>query len=220
GEVSHVDQVDLDFSGQITRPEFAARVQTLKKEWPLEKGMPFINESWHSAKETLLDGVSRKDFFFARLTGSQATVDAEKAKADLSVAVESGPRVRFGKLTTVGLKRVPPELIDRYIQYTPGDPYDQDKLDDWQQALQSTSFFRGAFVTLNQDQTEQKTLPDGELELPVRERGARSPGPPGGCRCPKRRPAASRHRWGWTAITASGSRACTGRTWCSGSRSG
>ncbi len=175
GEVSHVDQVDLDFSGQITRPEFAARVQTLKKEWPLEKGMPFINESWHSAKETLLDGVSRKDFFFARLTGSQATVDAEKAKADLSVAVESGPRVRFGKLTTVGLKRVPPELIDRYIQYTPGDPYDQDKLDDWQQALQSTSFFRGAFVTLNQDQTEQKTLPDGELELPVRVQVSEAP---------------------------------------------
>jgi len=168
GEVSLVDDVQLGFSGQITRPEFAGRVASLKEEWPLEKGMPFINEGWSRAKSTLLDNVSRKDFYFARLTNTQATIDAENSQADLFVEVESGPRVRMGEITMIGLKRVPPELINRYIRYTPGDPYDQDKLDEWQQALQSTSFFRGAFVTLNQDEAAQKVLPNGEMELPLR----------------------------------------------------
>jgi translocation and assembly module TamA len=168
GDITHVDNVELNFSGQITRPEFESRVQTLKKDWPLSKGMPFINESWSKAKGEVLDNVSRKDFFFARLSKTQATVDAENAKADLDVEVESGPRVRMGKMTLIGLKRVPPKLIERYISYSPGDPYDQDKLDDWQQSLQSTSFFRGAFVTLDESPATRTVLPDGEVELPLR----------------------------------------------------
>src|SRR5690606_18901755 len=142
---------------------------------PLRKDMPFVNESWRNAKASLLDEVSRKDFFFARLASTQATIDAEHAKAGLFVDVESGPRVRMGELWTTGLKRVPPELIDRYIRYSPGDPYDQDKLDEWQQALQSTSFFRGAFVTLDQDQAAQKVLPNGEMELPLRVQVSEAP---------------------------------------------
>src|SRR3546814_11334268 len=74
----------------------------------------------------------------------------------------------MGEVTVVGWKRVPASLIDRYVQYTPGDAYDQDRLDEWQQALQSTSFFRGAFVTLDQDEAVRKTGPDGEVALPVR----------------------------------------------------
>src|SRR5690606_10013971 len=85
GERTHVENVNLHFKGQITRPEFAARVEMLKNEWPLQKGMPFINESWHNAKISLLDNVSRKDFYFARLANTQATIHAEDASADLFV---------------------------------------------------------------------------------------------------------------------------------------
>ncbi|MDS1138841.1 BamA/TamA family outer membrane protein [Pusillimonas sp. SM2304] len=175
GERTQVDDVSLHFKGQIARPEFAGRVQILKEQWPLQQGMPFINESWHNAKTSLLDDVSRKDFYFARLLNTQATVDAETSKADLFVEVASGPRVRLGKLSTSGLKRVPRKLIERYVQYKPGDPYDQDKLDEWQQALQSTSFFRGAFVTLDQDESAQRVLPGDELELPVHVKVSEAP---------------------------------------------
>src|SRR5690606_28464333 len=122
---TQVDDVNLHFKGQIARPEFADRVQLLKEQWPLQQGMPFINESWHNAKAGLLDDVSRKDFYFARLVNTQATVDAEASKADLFVDLASGPRVRLGKLSTTGLERVPQKRIERYVQYTPGEPYDQ-----------------------------------------------------------------------------------------------
>src|SRR5690606_29780323 len=73
----------------------------------------------------------------------------------------------LGPMSISGLERVPQTLIERYVRYTPGDPYDQDRLDEWQQALQSTSFFRGAFVTLDQDESAQRVLAGDELELPV-----------------------------------------------------
>ena len=175
GELTHVDQVNLDFKGQITRPDFVVRVEGLKSHWPLKSGMPFINQSWGSAKTGLLDDVSRKDFYFAKLAYTQATINAEESTADLAVSVDSGPRVRLGEMTVNGLKRVPESLIERYIQYTPGDPYDQDQLDEWQQALQSTSFFRGAFVTLDPDESAREVVNGDELQLPLRVRVSEAP---------------------------------------------
>lgn len=175
GPRTAVDDVALNFKGRIAEPDFSGRVQVLKQGWPLEKGMPFVNESWHNAKANLLDDVSRKDFYFARLSSTQATVDAEASKADLFVEVDSGPRVRMGEVTLIGLKRVPASLVNHYVQYTPGDPYDQDLLDEWQQALQSTGFFRGAFVTLNRDESAQKVLPNGDVQLPLRVQVSEAP---------------------------------------------
>lgn len=162
-----VRDVDIEFQGHIARPEFNDRVTVLKQGWPLKKGMPFINNTWHNAKIELLDSVSRKDFYFARYSHTQATVIAEDAKADLSLGIRSGPRVHLGELQVNGLRRVPRKLIERYVDYSVGDAYDQDRLDDWQQALNATTFFRGAFVTLNEDESTQRVLANDELELPV-----------------------------------------------------
>lgn len=168
GERTHIRDVDIRFRGHIAKPEFTQRVESLRADWELEPGMPFINGSWHDAKVGLLDAVSRKDFYFARYINTQATIVADEAQADLALDVNSGPRVRMGELQVLGLRRVPRKLIDRYVNYKPGRPYDQDLLDGWQQALNSTTFFRGAFVTLNQEDEAQKVLAGDEVELPVR----------------------------------------------------
>lgn len=167
GERTTVHDVQLAFKGHIAQPGFESRLTTLRDEWPLDKEMPFINQSWRDAKAELLEGVSRKDFYFARLAHSQATVDAEAAQADLFVEVDSGPSVTLGPRRVSGLKRVPEKLIRRYVQYDVGDPYDQDLLDEWQQALQSTAFFRGAFVTLDDSEEARQVDEQGEVQLPV-----------------------------------------------------
>ena len=175
GERTIVDTVELEFTGQIATPEFAGRVKALQDEWPLDAGMPFVNETWSKAKSGITDSVSRKDFYLAKVTESQAVIHADDAEADLRVAVDSGPRVRMGELKVIGLKRVPQKLIDRYVRYSPGEPYDQDKLDEWQQALQSTSFFRGAFVALDADPAHRTQLPGGEVQMPLQVRVTEAP---------------------------------------------
>src|SRR5690554_1776939 len=95
GERTHIRDVDIRFEGHITRPAFAARIDMLRQDWPLQKEMPFINESWHDAKVDLLDQVSRKDFYFARYNSTQATILADQAQADLTLDVDSGPQVRI-----------------------------------------------------------------------------------------------------------------------------
>ena len=175
GPRSQVRGVDLKFSGQVANEDFGARREQAREAWPLEPGEIFINSEWSSAKTALLDEINTRDFYFARITHSQATVHAEEAEVDLDVEVDSGPRVRMGPLIVLGLRRVPSSLIERYVRYEEGDPYDQERLDDWQQALQSTRFFRGAFVTLDAEGSGRRDLPNGEVELPVRVQVSESP---------------------------------------------
>src|SRR5690554_2859648 len=175
GERTEVRGVDLRFSGQVNEPEFDHRKERAREVWPLKTGEIFINSEWSNAKTVLLDEINTRDFYFARITHSQATVHAEEARADLAVEIDSGPRVRLGPLKVLGLRRVPASLIERYVRYGQGEPYDQERLDEWQQALQSTRFFRGAFVTLDSAGSDRRELPDGEVELPVRVQVSEAP---------------------------------------------
>lgn len=62
GKRTTVSSVDLGFTGRITRPEYAQRVQKLREDWRLKVGQPFINSDWNKAKAALLDEVSERDF--------------------------------------------------------------------------------------------------------------------------------------------------------------
>ncbi|WP_175175084.1 autotransporter assembly complex protein TamA [Achromobacter pestifer] len=170
GKRTTVSDVDLKFTGRITRPEYAQRVQKLRDDWQLKPGQPFINSDWNKAKSTLLDEISTRDFMLARMTASQADIQADTASAVLHVTIDSGPQVRMGELNTEGLKRVPDKLVQRYVRYSVGSAYDQNRLDTWQQDLQSTAFFRGAFVSLEQPGAVQQQVQDPKSDR------ARAPG--------------------------------------------
>lgn len=164
GPRAEVESVDLRFTGRVLRPEYAERIADWRKAWPLHKGQPFINADWNKAKSELLQSVMDRDFLLARMTDSSAEVDAETARVRLSVSIDSGPLVRMGPLKVEGLERVPERLIGRYVSYREGQAYRQEQLDQWQQDLQSTAFFRGAFVSL--DTTALDATPE-ELRRPA-----------------------------------------------------
>lgn len=168
GERTQVRQLGLTFSGAITGDAYASRRERLRQSWLLKPGMPFINDDWSKAKSDLLYDVTSEDFYFGRADETRAEVDPVQAQASLQVDVNSGPPVRLGGLEVIGLKRVPESLIRRYVRYAPGDPYNRKQLEDWQQALQSTTFFRGAFVTLDDGTTQ----PAGQAQTAARPRKA------------------------------------------------
>ncbi|MFV9474846.1 autotransporter assembly complex protein TamA [Advenella sp. RU8] len=174
GKVSTVASVENRFSGSIAGAQYAQRVDALKKNWGLPVGSDFINARWSASKSVLLDGVKDRDFYLARMTHSQAVVNPETSLVDTVTEVNSGPAVKLGNIEVIGLRRVPESLVRRYVRYKPGDPYSQDQLDEWQQALQSTNFFRGAFVSLKTP--EGSEIYDMEqVELPVSVRVTEGP---------------------------------------------
>ncbi|AFZ83439.1 outer membrane protein [Candidatus Kinetoplastibacterium blastocrithidii TCC012E] len=149
GRRTTVAKLDISFAGSITDKEFDERVQFLIKNCLLQNGMGFTNREWNNTKSKLLNALLSHDFFFAKIVKSEATIDQENALAYLSIVIDSGPRILMGALNVSGLNKVPESLLKRYIRYNEGDAFDQDKLNDWQQHLYSTTFFHGVFVTID-----------------------------------------------------------------------
>lgn len=174
GKVSRVASVENRFLGSITGAQYVQRVEALKKNWGLPVGEDFINARWSASKSALLEGVMDRDFYLARMIHSQAVVNPETSTVDTVTEVNSGPAVTLGNIEVIGLRRVPESLVRRYIRYKPGDPFVQDQLDEWQQALQSTNFFRGAFVSLKTPEGSE-VYDMEQVELPVSVRVTEGP---------------------------------------------
>lgn len=148
GPRTKVKNYGIAYIGAIHNSKYEKRRQQLRDAWLLKADMDFIDSKWSKSKTSLLDEIRYKDFYFADYMQTHAVIDPDTNEADLSVLVNSGPEVKLGELQISGLKRVPESLVRRYVHYDVGDSYDQERLDEWQQALQSTPFFWGAFVTL------------------------------------------------------------------------
>ena len=153
GPRARIGKVDLRFSGAIATPAYAARRAEIKSQWPLNEGAAFRQADWDGAKGFLLDAVAARDFAGARFVDTRAAVDPEKATVALQVEVDSGPAYTLGALQIDGLEDYDPALIRRYNFIEPGEPYDQDRLLEFQRVLQATPYFSSVVVEMA-DQTD------------------------------------------------------------------
>lgn len=143
------------------------RRQELLDAWSLKPGQPFRQGDWSQAKDQLLLALLERDFPAARITHSQAEVDADSGQVVLEVTAHSGPSYRFGELKIDGLLRYKPDLVDRYnTQVEPGDPYEEGRLQTLQTRLENTPYFSSVSIRLDQDAAEPGA--DGSLTAPVR----------------------------------------------------
>lgn len=167
GRRTVVSEVDLRFTGAIVdQPE---RIEALRSGFELGKGRAFRDSQWSSAKIKLLNRVRTRDFAAARLADSAAEVNADNASAKLRVEIDSGPAYTMGELQVRGLTRFDAPLVQRYNPFAVGDPYDADKLLEFQQRLQRAPYFSTVLVDANPDKAT-----DGKLPIVVEVREAKT----------------------------------------------
>lgn len=162
-----ITEVVLEFTGELAaQPQ---RVEQLKAGWDLPAGQPFRDARWSAAKSRLLNQIRTRDFAAARIADSVALVTAEEATARLRVEVDSGPAYTMGPIEVRGLVRYDKELIERFNPFRVGEPYDSDKLLEFQRRLQRTPFFGTVIVDVDPARSE-----GGQLPLLVEVREAKS----------------------------------------------
>ncbi len=163
GSRARIREIRIHIDGLV--PE--TRRQELLEAWPLKPGLPFRQADWTQAKEQLLQALLERDYPAARITHSQAEVDADSGQVVLEVTAHSGPAYRFGELKLDGLLRYKPDLVERYnTQVEPGDPYEEGRLQTLQTRLENTPYFNSVSVRIDPDAAEPG--PDGSLTAPVR----------------------------------------------------
>lgn len=161
GPRTTIDSVSLDFTGAITQEP--KRIDELKKAWGLQPGVAFRQTGWDKAKDDGLAALQSKRYYAARQTASEARIDPDESKADLSVAYDSGPAYTLGPLDVQGLSRYPRSIIDRVNPLRVGEDYSADRLQSLQAAIQGQPYFANAIVDLGDD-------PKNPVNAPVRVR--------------------------------------------------
>jgi translocation and assembly module TamA len=128
----------------------AAAGQPIEKQlaqaWPLPEGSFLRSADWEQGKRALLEQLQSAGYLRARIEQSRARVDPELTAAQLSLVVDSGPRIGFGPLVLKGLRRYPRSLVDDLRPFSEGAPYSLDLLLAFQQRLRVAGQFSAVTV--------------------------------------------------------------------------
>lgn len=159
GPRARIVSVSVSFLGPLGEPARAERAEVLQNSWRLPSGEYFRQADWESAKTALQIAASTRDFPAARIAESLADVDPKTAEVKLSVVVDSGPVFHFGALQITGLSLYTPELVERYKHFKVGEAYSQEKLLQFQSALQAEPYFSAVEVSMDTDPDHADAAP-------------------------------------------------------------
>jgi translocation and assembly module TamA len=173
GPVTRVRLVSVEIRGAITESSDPLDAQALAEArdgFALANGMIFTQERWTSAKAQALDRIARRRWPAAKIVASEAKLDPEHARAELSLAIESGPPFAFGEVEVDGLGRYGVRRVETLRPYAPGEPYDRERLDRYQRRLASTGYFASAHVGIDPDPEKSAAAPVrvSVIEAPAR----------------------------------------------------
>ncbi|WP_419187199.1 autotransporter assembly complex protein TamA [Cupriavidus necator] len=154
---------------QVTGPAATrspAQVAELRSKWGLPVGDPFRQADWDKAKEDALVTLQSHNYYGARLAASQARVEPDELRADLSAHYVSGPAYLIGPLKVTGTRRYPEQIIYNVNPLSEGEPYRVERLLELQRAIQNQPYFSNVQVDLEPPPDADKA-PDGVVTAPV-----------------------------------------------------
>jgi translocation and assembly module TamA len=147
--------VDVSLSGDIdSDPVFS----TYLKNLPLHRGDIFNHSSYEGIKNTLARMAAERGYFAARFVEHRVEIDLEAYEARVHLHYDGGERYHFGepKITQSVLD---PELLQRYIPFEQGSPYDLNVLLNLQRALNDSEYFQTVEITPAINDAQQLEVP-------------------------------------------------------------
>ena len=139
GPQATVADVDLRITGPAAQDR--ATMAGIEGIPGLERGKPFQSPAWQSGKRDIVDALHRQGYLRAEVASSEARVDVAAGKVALDLVVASGPRLAFGELGVEGLRRYDRKIVEDLRPFTAGEPYSDEKLQDFQTRLRSAGYF-------------------------------------------------------------------------------
>ncbi|HEY4999270.1 MAG TPA: POTRA domain-containing protein, partial [Usitatibacter sp.] len=170
-----VDTVEIAFKGDLAGedPERDKRRRKLREGWTLPKGAPFRSADWDVAKTRLEEALVESDYAAGGLAETRVEVDADSAKAHLSITLDSGPRFTLGDVEIAGLERYPESVVRRLVDLRRGERYSRARLLELQHLVQTGPWFASVTAEIDPDPMKPRFAP---VKVTVTERPRREIG--------------------------------------------
>lgn len=165
GVPTKIQSIDIDIKGP---GRSNAQLQSLLKTPRLKTGDILIHENYEDTKDELLANLNAKGYLQAELSESVLLVNRATNTAEIKYIVNTGPQYTFGKVTFVdGAYRE--EFLQRFAPFKTGDPYDLEKLMQFQANLEAVDLFNKVrFDPLNDLQDPNNTVVPIQVRLHVK----------------------------------------------------
>lgn len=131
----------------------------LRRDWALPIGKPFRQPDWSGAKSAAIAQLRAEGYPTAAWRNTRAGVDAGSQQAQIEVVADSGPLFRLGEIRIEGLQRYDADSVRRLSTFSPGQPYSEKLLLDFQERLQKAGLFEGSSVEIDPNPATANATP-------------------------------------------------------------
>ena len=140
---------------------------------PLKPGDPARTEPVIATENALLAALGHAGYPFAKPGERRVVVDHDTRTMAITYMLDPGRRMRFGTASVTGLERLDPDYVERRVQWRPGEPYDNRKVDETRKRLIES----GLFSTVKITPVNDTAVPDqARMEIETKERVHRTIG--------------------------------------------
>ncbi|SDV47997.1 autotransporter assembly complex protein TamA [Chitinasiproducens palmae] len=158
GPRTAIHSLNVAVTGPV-QTEAPARVDASRNAFSLQPGAPFTQSDWTDAKSASLDALQAQRYLGARLTHSEARIDARTQQADLTVAYDSGPTFTLGPLSVSGVKRYPAWIVDHVNPLHVGEVYSRERIQELQRQIQNTPYYASVAIDVANDPQHPNEAP-------------------------------------------------------------
>jgi len=155
GPEVHVTAVDIRIDGEgHDDPGF----KKLIANFPLRRNDVLMQPLYEKGKQNLQRFASEYGYFDFKWIKSEIAVDPAANTAAITLHVDSGPRYRFGKVD-FEQDALRPSLLQRFVPFKQGAPYNTAELLDLQSALFDSNYFRNVEINPRRDLSRHHQVP-------------------------------------------------------------
>lgn len=161
GQPVRVRKLSLVFKGEAGNDiAFTA----MREDTPLHEGDVFHHGKYESMKSVIQDLGLDRGYFDAEWVQHEVSVDPAAHAADIELVYDSGVRYRFGPVAFVkadGSEQdlVTPELLQRFLPFAEGDPYEASAVINFNRVLLNSRYFSEVRVHVERDKTVDHAVP-------------------------------------------------------------
>lgn len=119
---------------------------------------PLNHGSYEAAKRALLEAAHNLGYFEAQFAQSEVRVATADRQAVVTFAMVGGPRFVFGEIEVAG-DALDRRLVDAYIPFHPGDPFDAAEVAKLRRNLADSGYFRRTAVSADNDAAVDHRVP-------------------------------------------------------------
>ncbi len=158
GPPVRIRERDIHLQGEAARdPAF----QALLDNTPVREGAIARHDHYEQLKQGLTRLATRHGYFDSELRRSRLEINTRDNTATVVLTLDSGPRYHFGRVNA-RQDAIRDELMQRFIPFDEGDPFDNRKLLDLRQALSRSGYFSRVRIQPRPEQVDSS-----ESRVPV-----------------------------------------------------